>query len=72
MMKSVPNLISYLQEVSQIFFTLYLLFLCRKLFLSISKKEKAQTCGARLSAAKPPRVVPGLATRGSVAVVTAP
>jgi hypothetical protein len=41
MMKSILNLISYLQEFSQIFPPLYLFFLCEKLFSSISKKRKS-------------------------------
>jgi hypothetical protein len=72
MMKSVLNLISNLQEFSQIFLTLYLFFLCRKLFLSISEKGKALTCGARLSVAKPTRAVPGLAAWGGTVVTLTP
>jgi hypothetical protein len=72
MMKSVPNQISYLQEFSQIFLTLYLFFLCGKLFLSISEKGKALTCGALLSAVTLPRAAPGLAARDGTAVVPVP
>jgi hypothetical protein len=72
MMKSVPNLISYLQQFSQIFLTLYLFFLCEKLFLNISEKGKALTCGACLSAAKPPCAVPRLAARGGTAIAPVP
>jgi hypothetical protein len=60
-MKSVPNLISYLQEFSQIFPHIVSIFLVQKAILGISEKEKALTCGPRLSATKPPRAAPGLA-----------
>jgi hypothetical protein len=49
MMKSVPNLISYLQEISQFFLTLYLFFLCEKLVSSIYEKGKALTCASKPS-----------------------
>jgi hypothetical protein len=65
MMKNVSNLISYLQEFSQIFPHLVSILLCGKLVSSISEKGKALTCGARLSAAKPPRTVCRLAAWGS-------
>jgi hypothetical protein len=53
-MKSVPNFFSYLHDFSQIFSHLISIFV-RKAILGISEKGKALTCGARLSAAKPPR-----------------
>jgi hypothetical protein len=40
MMNSVPHFISYLQEFSQFFLTLYLFFLCENLFLWISENGK--------------------------------
>jgi hypothetical protein len=67
-MKSVPNLISYIQEFSQIFPHIVSIFLVQKAILGISEKEKALTCGPRLSVAKPPHAAPGLAAQGGTAV----
>jgi hypothetical protein len=72
MIKSVSNLIFYLQEFSQIFPHLVSIFLVRKAILSISEKGKALTCGARLSAAKPSHAPPGLDARGGTAVAPVP
>jgi hypothetical protein len=58
MMKSVPNLISYLQKFSQIFSSPCSHFFCAEgQFRVFLKKGKMLTSGARLSAAKPPRAV---------------
>jgi hypothetical protein len=64
-MKSVPNLISYLQEFSQIFFSLCIYFIVWKsIFENFQKWKKAQTSETQRSAIASPEVAPGLAERG--------
>jgi hypothetical protein len=72
MIKSVSNLIFYLQEFSQIFPYLVSIFLLRKAILSISEKGKALTCGARLSADKLSHIPLGLDAPGGTAIAPVP
>jgi hypothetical protein len=69
MMKTVPNMISYHQEFSQIFSSPCSHFPCVEIhFRVFLKKRKALTGGACLSVAKLPRIVPGLAARGGTVI----
>jgi hypothetical protein len=63
-MKSVPNLISYLHEFFWNFSHFLAIYFERFLSGVYFNFGKALTCGAHMSAAKPPRAVCRLAARG--------